>query len=105
MELKELTDDDVRFQANGSRIAADKGTSKDTLRPVRDVIPLQPLQEGQFDFRLFSDSGERNLLSFTLQAKSSTEAFIHDTPRRRRTHGQRQSRFLVRRSEAGSYGP
>jgi len=89
MDLKELTDDDVRFQANSSRIAADKGTPKDTLRPVRDVIPLQPFQEGQFDFRLFSDSGEFNLLSFTLHAKSSTEAFIHDTPRRRRTHGQR----------------
>ena len=89
MERQELAHDDVRFQANGSRIAANKGTTKDTLRPVRDVISLQPLQEGRLDFRLFRDSRERNLLSFTLDAKSSTEAFIHDTPRRRRTHGQR----------------
>src|SRR5258705_11358107 len=100
MEFQELTDNDLRLQANRSCIAANKSTTKKPLRPVRDVIPFQPVQEGQLDFRLFRDSGERHLLSFTLRTKSSTETFCHDTPRRLRTHGQRQSRFLVRRSEA-----
>jgi hypothetical protein len=107
MELQEFTDDRVRFQANGSRVGANKSAAKNTLRPVRHVVSLQSLQQGQLDLRLVRDGGERYLLSLTLQAESSTETFIHDTPRRPRhtASGNHDFRELVERLLEPSSGP
>ena len=83
MDRQELPDDDVRLQATGSRIGANKGTTKNTLRPARDVISLQPLQERDLDLGLICDCGERNLLSFTQSASfaplgsTTTEMTFH----------------------------
>jgi hypothetical protein len=89
MELQELTDDGVGVEADRMRVGADERTPKNTRRPAQQVISLQPLEERKADLRLLRDGGKRDLLSFTLLAKSSAETFGHATPRGPRTGGQR----------------
>jgi hypothetical protein len=44
---------------------------------VRDVIPLQPVEQRQLDLRLLGDRQERNPLFFTPLAQSSAETLEH----------------------------
>jgi hypothetical protein len=77
VELQEFTDDGVGFEANDLRVGADEGTTKNTRRPMRQVIPLQAIQQRQTDLRLGGNGGKRNVLSFTLLAQSSAETLDH----------------------------
>ena len=77
VELEELSDDDGGVEADGLRVRTDESPTKDARRPMRHIISLERLQEGNVDLRLLSDRREGNLLSFTLLAQSSAETFRH----------------------------
>ena len=66
VELEELADDDIRFEADGVGVGTDEGAAKDPRRPVRDVVAFQCVEQGELDFRLLGDRDEGNLLFFAL---------------------------------------
>src|SRR5687767_4695298 len=73
VELEGLARNGIRLQTDGLRIRADIRPSEDPLRPLRNVIVLEPLEQRRLDLRLVGDGGKGDLLSFALQPKPSAE--------------------------------
>jgi hypothetical protein len=57
MELQELANDRVGFQADRVRVRANEGTAENARRPARHVVAFQPFQQRNADLRLFRDGG------------------------------------------------
>ena len=73
MDGEKIADDGIGLEADGVRVGADERATEDSRGPVREIVPLEPLQERQLYLRLVGDRRERDLLSFAAVAESRAE--------------------------------
>ena len=70
----------IGFEPNRARVRAEIRASEDPRGPSRHVVTFESFEQRQFDLRLLSDRGQRDLLFLALEPELRSERFIHRTP-------------------------
>src|SRR6185436_6117493 len=80
MQPAELANDLFGVESNLLGVGTQIGPAEESARPARQIVALEPFQQGDVNFGVFSDVSERQLLTLTLRAKTGSERQIHYKP-------------------------
>src|SRR5688572_15742605 len=80
---QEITKNLLGIEAYFLRVGPHVGAAEQSTWPARDVVTLEPLEEGGVDFRFFGNRHQRDTLTFTLRAKPGSEGLFHRKSRER----------------------
>ena len=75
--FQEFSDRGFLVHADRRSIGAHERAAENAGGPMRDVVPLELVEQRQLDLRLLRDRRESDLLLFTLLPKSSAETLWH----------------------------
>jgi hypothetical protein len=66
---QEITENLFGIETDSLSIGTHVGAAEQSTWPAREVVALEPLEEGRVYLRLFGNRCQRHLLTFTLRAK------------------------------------
>ena len=104
IDLQELAQHLVRIEPDHVRVRSNVGAPEDSRRPVRDVVPLEPLEQRELDFGVVGDGAQGNLSFFTPLAQAPAETLRHEE-HLSRSYGSEPTVLKIEKRHCVARGP